>query len=247
MASRIESLTEEQRAQFPVWVKKWTDIGLSTDPIDIPRFERGARVAYAKAGIAWPDKPIIVCSSPLVLALAATLAESFLKDRRHNTVRNAVNGAVNDVVRGAVDNAVNDAVRNAVRGAVHGAVSIAVGGAVDNAVRGADVKLGWHPWLGCQFWVDGWWGSPAYVSFFTHVCELELSTDMLECARAYSDMCESAAYCCLNSDFVMVSDRPCAIHLDTDGRLHNLDGLAVEWRDGWGLYMIHGHSTLTSM
>ena len=38
----------------------------------------------------------------------------------------------------------------------------------------------------------------------------------------------------------MVSDRPIAIHRDNDGRLHNPDGLAIEWRDGWGLHMIHG-------
>lgn len=55
--------------------------------------------------------------------------------------------------------------------AVIDAVIDAVGGAVIDAIK--NTKLTWHYWLGGQFWVGGWCGSPSYVSFFTDVCNLE--------------------------------------------------------------------------
>ena len=41
-------------------------------------------------------------------------------------------------------------------------------------------------------------------------------------------------------DFVVISDRPKHILRDPQGRLHSLEGKAIEWPDGWGLYMVHG-------
>jgi hypothetical protein len=130
-------------------------------------------------------------------------------------------------------------VRSAVGSAVDSAVDSAVYSAVGSAVEILK-SMQWHPWIGGQFWVGGYWGSPSYVSFFTDVCGLELDSDIVERANAFSEMCQSSSYYCVNSDFVMVADRPCIIHRDTDGQLHNPHGLAIEWRDGWGLHMIHG-------
>ena len=43
--------------------------------------------------------------------------------------------------------------------------------------------------------------------------------------------------------FVMVCDRPKEIHIEQRQgahRMHNEAGLAISWRDGWGLYFVHG-------
>ncbi len=39
---------------------------------------------------------------------------------------------------------------------------------------------------------------------------------------------------------VVISDRPESIHRDDRGRLHNPDGAAIMYRDGWGVYAVHG-------
>ena len=98
----------------------------------------------------------------------------------------------------------------------------------------------WHYWLGGQFWVGGWWGSPSFVSFFREVCGLELDQDIEERAEAYQKVCESVNYIWLNSHFTMVCARPTEIHRDDQGRLHNENGLAIKYLDGWGLYVING-------
>ena len=163
-------------------------------------------------------------------------------------VRDAVDGAVGDAVDGAVGDAVRDAVGGAVGGAVDGAVGGAVGdavrgavgGAVGGAVRGSVKNIKWHYWLGGQFWVGGWWGSPAFVSFFTDICDLKLDKDISERAEAYRRLSESVNYIWPNSDFVIVCARPTKILLDDSGRLHSETGHAIEYPDGWGISSWHG-------
>ena len=124
--------------------------------------------------------------------------------------------------------------------AVHAAVNRVVGDAVDLLRSNGIKNASWHYWLGGQFWVGGWWGSPSFVSFFREVCGLELDQDIEERAEAYQKICESVNYIWLNSHFTMVCARPTEIHRDDQGRLHNENGLAIKYLDGWGLYAING-------
>lgn len=48
------------------------------------------------------------------------------------------------------------------------------------------------------------------------------------------------AICWPHEMFVMVSDRPERIKLDDRGRLHSEDGMSIRYRDGWGLWHVHG-------
>jgi len=47
MAKKITKLTPEQEARFPEFVKKWVDIGLSTEPADFDAATEAALKAYA--------------------------------------------------------------------------------------------------------------------------------------------------------------------------------------------------------
>jgi hypothetical protein len=153
-------------------------------------------------------------------------------------------------VRGAVRDAVDDAVRGAVDDAVRGAV----GGAQfsDRLSRGAlaAIRDGWHSVLGGQLWVGGWYWGGAWTSFFRDVCDLELPGDLWDRARAYEATMESACWWYPHRRFVMVSERPVSISRELTNpdvprgwgshRLHNSQGPAIIWPDGWGLWTIHG-------
>jgi hypothetical protein len=109
-------------------------------------------------------------------------------------------------------------------------------------------RYAWY--LGGQFRVGGWWYGGAYTSFFREVCGLELKGDLWDRARAYEATMESACWWWPHRRFVMICERPTAIHreLTTPGvergwgshRLHCDDGPAVAFRDGWGVYALHG-------
>ena len=287
----IEKLTKEQEAMMPVWRDKWIEIGLQTGETDWATAEEQIKLAYAKANIPFPNKPVIHVQSPLVGAFASSIADKILKSKgkKSGAVEGAVGVAVEGAVRGAVEDAVEVAVRgavgDAVRGAVEDAVEVAVRGAVEDAVRGAvgdavegavedavgdavegavedavggavggavrvavegavgdaveDAKLNWHYWLGGQFWVGWYWGSPSYVSFFTEVCGLELDKDIQERATIYDKLCRSVNFIWPNSEFVMMCARPIRICRE-DGRLHSDQVKAIEYPDGWGLYALDG-------
>src|SRR5579859_4828603 len=146
--TRIDQLSDEERARFNEWADKWIEIGLRTGPADRDRFEAAVRDCYRFAGIPFPEVVVWV-PSPLVMAFAApaaALAIELVEAERRGTLsvprrsrffRGAVGGAVGGAVRDAVDGAVRDAVGGAVGDAVDGAVDGAVGGAVGGAVRDA--------------------------------------------------------------------------------------------------------------
>jgi len=176
-----------------------------------------------------------------------------VRDAVAGAVRDAVHGVVGGVVDGAVADAVHGAVDEAVEAEVYGAVRDAVAGVVGDAPHVAlrdAVARNWSKYFGGQFWVGGWWGNPAYVSYFLDVCGLELPDDYADRARAYAATTESACWWWPHRDFVMVSDRPLAIHTElTDPRrprgrgshrLHNADGPAIVWPDGFGVWSWHG-------
>src|SRR5574337_427159 len=149
-------------------------------------------------------------------------------------------------LRQAVDGAVDGGVRNAVDGAVDGAV-----GDRQIAQAVADViSRGWPYYIGGQLWVGGWWWGPAYTSFFREVAGLELTDDLWQRGLAYEATTEAASWWYPHRDFIMVCERPTVIRRELSDpsrprgrrshRLHCVDGPAVEFSDGWGVYSIHG-------
>ena len=152
-------------------------------------------------------------------------------------VYSAVSSAVHSAVDSAVDSAIDSAVYSAVSSAVNSAVNSAVDSAVDSAVESeVPLKLDWHSCLGGQFWAS--WSS--WVNFLLDACNLTLSPEILTLARAYEDTVLSASYWWPNLNFVMVSERPSIIFRNSLGQLHADGRKAIQWPDGWGLYMLNG-------
>ena len=214
MPKRIDKLTKAQIAAMPACRDKWIEIGLRTGNADFATFDKFMPICYEKAGLKYP-KNVVRVQSPLVGALAAAVAEGIWKKKR---------GAVGGAVGGAVDDAVDDAVQMVI-----------------DIAKKTGVTLSWHDWLGGQFWVGGWyWWGCAFTDFFFSFCKLKLLKDIMERAEAYRKICESVNYIWPNREFIIVCDRPKAINRDADGRLHNSDGKSIEYKDGFGLYHIHG-------
>jgi hypothetical protein len=115
---------------------------------------------------------------------------------------------------------------------------------------GARMPSDWRGWalhLGGQ-WEAAW---PGYAAFLKDA-HTELYGRRTEDAawrrqlRWFTKTQMTAGWWWPHMDFVLVCDRPLEVHtdagLDDDapGRLHNADGPAVVWRDGWSLHFWHG-------
>ena len=209
---RVDILTDEQKSKMEGYAQYWISKGLQTGETDFETFEKYIPLAYKKAKIKFPKKVIRV-SSPLVGAIASSIAGHILN-----------------------------------RGAVSGAVGGAVGdesstkSIISSIIKNYNLKsIQWHYWIGGQFWVGLWWylGTPS-INFLFDACKLKLSKDIMERAEINRKISESVGYYWVNRDFVMVSERPQKLMRNESGQLHNDQGKAIEWSDGWGLYMLDG-------
>lgn len=124
-----------------------------------------------------------------------------------------------------------------VRDAVNNAIARVKGERVTlDVIRDGDwseMTSNWQKYLGGSAWLT--W--QAYESFFDVICGLE--HDKLAEARSYRLAQENAWHWWPHSEFVIVSDRPCEIHV-IDGAMHNEDGPSLAFRDGWKLWHING-------
>jgi len=96
---KITTLTEEQKARFPEFIQKWTDIGLSTSPANRKEAEAGIIEAYAIAGL--PAPKIVWCGSPLSQGLTRALIFG-LKDAEWKDIQAKIGDSVRDSVRDSV-------------------------------------------------------------------------------------------------------------------------------------------------
>src|SRR3990167_776924 len=86
----ITELTDAQKARFPEFVDKWTQIGLSTEPANRPMADEAIRKMYAIAGLESPK--IVWCSSPLANGLAQQIIVTAKGDSVWDSVRASVYG-----------------------------------------------------------------------------------------------------------------------------------------------------------
>lgn len=120
---KIESLTDEQRAQFQPWVEKWVAIGLSTEPADFDKAESAVRKCYDLIGADQP-KLILWVGSPYAAHLAGPLGIYLLSilDFCQNTGSDRVRAQVGNRIKAQVLDKIEDQVWNRIGSQIRGQV-----------------------------------------------------------------------------------------------------------------------------
>jgi len=233
----LKKLTKKQQAQLPHWRDKWIAIGLSTDRADWDRAEQALRACYRHAQLDEP-KLIVPTASPLLAVQAGPIADLILgtPDLR----RRAKSVSVKSTLTREVCHTLHDAVACAVFGALkeHPIVppqrSLLIEEVLQSSAAQKAFSANWIQYLGGRFWAS--WS--AFESFFREVCQYEFP--LADRARDCAEMTQSSCWIWPHREFATVSDRPCVLHRDDAGQLHSLDGAAIQWVNGWGVYAVHG-------
>ena len=267
---KITKLTEDQKAQFKPWVKKWVNIGLSTEPADFDRAEKAALAAYALCGLESPVVVLHVVGSPYAATIAGAIAWDFLK-RIKNLLKNPVGAQVADNVWAQVADQVRAQVGDVwaqVADNVWAQVGAQVGAQVaDNVwaqVRaqvwdqvGAQVADNVRAQVGAQVEDFGknaqkgfnnygvaslWCTLSAFASFFRDICHLTFPEEVQKRLEINEALVSSVGWTWWHENVLVLSDRPKTLKRDDQGRLHCENGPALEYRDGWALHYWHGVS-----
>ena len=241
----ILNLTPEQEAKFPEYVARWTSIGLSTAPADRPRAEAAIRWMYEQAGL---DEPKITwCASPLAMSLTAhTLLTGAPQGwtRWGGSVRESVWGSVGDSVGRSVGSevmaevgaSVRDSVRDAAWDSVAASVRASVWAPVGASVRDSVGDAAWD-----SVWdAVGGQHEAGWLSFYEYMRDVVGLAEQTAKLHGLWELAKSAGWIWPRKGLCLVSERPTALHRDSQGRLHCEDGPAITYPDGWAIYAIHG-------
>ncbi|MUL78927.1 DUF6745 domain-containing protein [Mycolicibacterium sp. CBMA 226] len=149
----------------------------------------------------------------------------------------AARAAVGQPVRAAVDDVIGRAINDSVRSCINAAVAAT---SSSHATR----PCLW-PWMERR---AGRWRSSelAAVAFLRDEVKLPVGERVWKLSAAVQSA-ESAGYWWPFADFVMVSDLPIELHIESgpEGpRLHRDRGPAALWSDGWAIHAVHGRRLL---
>jgi hypothetical protein len=216
----IEELTEAQRAKFPEYVEKWTAVGLSTAPADRKRAEEGVRRAYINQGLT-PPRWIVWTGSPkengifVFINNNAKLSKEITEKVKEIDSMSEKTDVLD--VTGLLEwwNSIpkTDEIERKMKDAVHQSVN--------------DSGFGQHD-------AD----DMAFFSFFRNECGLVEDTEKY--VTGIGEIVQSAGWWIPYAEACIICDRMGEIHMDEENQLHNEDGAALKYRDGFSLYMVHG-------
>jgi hypothetical protein len=242
----IEKLTPEQEALLPVYRDKWIAIGLSNETANRPRAEAGIAMAYQIAKLP-PPKEIKWFDSPKTMiehSVRDSVGDSMWNSVRYsvgNSVRNSVRDSVWDSMwdsmwdsvwasmRDSVRDSVMDSVVNSVRNSVWASMRDSVRDSVVNSVRNSvrdSVCWGQH--------------GADWLSFYDYMGEALGLQDKVYPLHGLIEIAKSAGWWMPYKDICLISERPCELHRNHQGRLHKDGGMAVRYPDGWGIWCLNG-------
>jgi hypothetical protein len=222
----------------PLYEALYDTVGVSL-VCSLPYFLDDLVLAATRQAVGVPGNAVV--NEPRLAAIFTSTHEAVRRCSMSDSVREALLASVLASVGAAADLSM-DATELA---------ALSTPGVVDPAAQrdyGSRVLPGWHDFMGEQFWAMGdfkTWRSPSMLSYLRDVCGLSFGADA-ELVDAIIVLGES---CCMwwpLRNFALVCDRPSVIVLDEEGRPHNESGLAIEFRDGWGVHAIHGEISKTS-
>jgi len=234
VAEKITELTPEQEAALEPHRDMWLKIGLSTDRADRVEAEAGAREAYTIAGLDQPEA-VIWLDSPMMGAIGAwMLASSLAEEAASGTVaigdRDGGNGDCDErypevwerimavLAKGKDYPTFSEVWAGMTESARNGAKS-----AIREQVRSA--AYGQHD--------AGWLSFNDYFRVVVPVEGTEKLSGLIRVAK-------SCGWWWPFDRAIILTERPTALHLDPQQRLHNADGPAIRYADGFALYSWHG-------
>jgi len=214
----IESLTPEQEAKLKEYRDKWLDYGLKTEPADRVMAEAAIPTAYTQEGLKEPLFKIWF-DSPWQGAIAASVISE---------VAESVSGksSLFKVSKKKLPQVIEE-VKAALAKRVSEINKMDRDDPIFDNVRSQVQRCGYG--LHDASWI-------AYYDYMGSV----LGFDCCDRLKPLMEITKSCGWWWPFDEAVIMTERPCKLFRDDDGRLHSELGAAIEYPDGWGVYSWHG-------
>jgi uncharacterized protein DUF6745 len=239
------------------YLEQWADAQLSCEPANRSAAEEGVRLAYATAGLSPPER-VVWCEGPLEITDALRRVSS--TDRVGSNVKAQVFDHVRQKVGIFAEVFCSDVIAATARltddapgrAPMHGygacrAVSAAVNRIVRDAAsvdlatltiraRHALIRLRGMPRVLPRGSFEEVAVGPndfACLGPYAYLHDVLAWREPAQLMRGWWTIGESAGWIAPYEHVCWICERPSALHWDTRGRLHCLEGPALGYRDGW--------------
>lgn len=91
----------------------------------------------------------------------------------------------------------------------------------------------WMSFVVSPDWID-------YALLFEHIAEFFSKPELLQNAEPIQRAIQTCDWIIATEEVCFVSEKHIIAHHDEAGKLHSDNGLALEYADGWGIYVRHG-------
>ena len=253
MPTEFESLTSGQTAALSSVRARWAAVRRATEPADRGAAEEGVRLAYRAAGLKAPSR-LVWCESPIDLshlALRASGADgpnvkSALLNRPRRQAAAMVGGRVARRLQAEVHSKVNpaDALTESVAEIVMQGAAQDDSSLLNRLRRARPLSRSYvlHALFGRQgfrFEAIGphelsWLGPYDYVR---NVLGLRTETEVL---LGLTQLAKNVGWLQPHEHTCWLSERPDLLRGDARDRLHDADGPALRFRDGWSVWAWKG-------
>ena len=243
----LRSLTPEQTVTLRQYAERWVAIRRSTQPSSRRAAETGVRVAYIAAGlepprrIAWCNGPIELADSTMQVARTdgADIGSVLIRDtqiRLTSAIKRRVHkGVLSEIANAFRSDAATTAVSNAVARNI-GRQRLSISARLRWAFSLLDAR---QPFADLSRGIIGqhelaWLGLYEYLH---DVCGLHAETAPM---HGLSLFAKHAGWMLPHKHVCWLAERPSVLQVDLRGRLHNANGPALHYPDGWSFYAWKG-------
>ena len=226
---RLDSLTPEQEALMSVISQKWIDRAMSGE-FDEQAIATGVEWLYTDL-LKSNKKPAIFFADCPYSAISLI---NLIKNNKKASVRASVGDSVGDSVRDSVWASVGDSVRASVRDSVGASVGASVWDSVRDSVREI-----WND--RCRYIDYSDYAFTAWGEFFDTI-GLDVVKNH-ETFQKFKPIIFGNPFMSWFYEGIAVIVRPpVLIKKDTDGRLHDINGAAIQFRNDTKLFFVHGRA-----
>lgn len=232
--SKLEQLTPKQESLIPIIRDKWINKLNKPEPFDKDKAKKAVEWLYEFSGLSKPE--VLFFESPLGVQIGLNMLKNTgdsVGASVGDSVRASVWASVWASVRASVEDSVWDSVWDSVGDSVWDSVGASVWASVWDSVR-ASKKLQYYSTCNYGDCSDFSW--TAFYDYFDLIAVLDH-----EKFRAWRDYCEAGIFYCVQLDGICaVCPMPKYVKRNNTQAMHCEDGFAIEWADGFGIYVLDG-------
>lgn len=228
---RIEKLTEEQEVLLQDTLNKWLTIGRSCEPLNMDKVNLIVEDFYRRIG---KEKPLILkFDSPYSCMIAIAMLKS----------ANIKGNLLNDQLESQLNDQLWDQLRSRLWAQLRAQLESQLWGQLYDQLRGqlwGQLGSQLYDQLNWSYFGGSLWCNLEVFYKYCHDIGVTYTSDQLELLDLWLRQSEEMSLWWPMEGICVVSERPEFLNTDDAGRLHNPDGPAIRYRDGWSVYAING-------